>query len=400
MVLAINRHYSVLTMHLLCPSCDWSSSSAPKRAVITGSCPTCSGQLWLDQPKRSDVMPTLVAMAFEPGSNLAKQLVAFHRETQLSEGAPVEQAVPQDVAQESRELLSAAILPAPPVVEGDDASATGVFKLPEMPNFQFEEDELEEDELIVDVAELHVEVGESSLSTGDSQEVELEDLSVDLMEAPPVAAVPEPDGAAESWGANVPLPELPAFNQSVVGTKNYDDYVEFNQEPVVVNQAPASWLLPFAIMGLAVGLVLSAFAYGSVLARWQVDELVIPPPTREQMAEEVRARALKALADGQPETAMTLLKEYQTLAEQDHDTFRAMAVAALKQGDRALALRLYRRYLEKVSPESQESKAVIKLLEDAARFVALKDSNQAIDSEAETDWSVVATQLVTHTTED
>jgi Zn-finger nucleic acid-binding protein len=379
LVLAINRHYSVLTMHLLCPSCDWSSSSAPKRAVITGSCPTCSGQLWLDQPKRSDVMPTLVAMAFEPGSNLAKQLVAFHRETQLSEGAPVEQAVPQDVAQESRELLSAAILPAPPVVEGDDASATGVFKLPEMPNFQFEEDELEEDELIVDVAELHVEVGESSLSTGDSQEVELEDLSVDLMEAPPVAAVPEPDGAAESWGANVPLPELPAFNQSVVGTKNYDDYVEFNQEPVVVNQAPASWLLPFAIMGLAVGLVLSAFAYGSVLARWQVDELVIPPPTREQMAEEVRARALKALAD---------------------DTFRAMAVAALKQGDRALALRLYRRYLEKVSPESQESKAVIKLLEDAARFVALKDSNQAIDSEAETDWSVVATQLVTHTTED
>ena len=61
---------------------------------------------------------------------------------------------------------------------------------------------------------------------------------------------------------------------------------------------------------------------------------------------------------------------------------------------------MYRRYLEKVSPESQESKAVIKLLEDAARFVALKDSNQAIDSEAETDWSVVATQLVTHTTED
>ncbi len=397
-VLTINQHYSVLTMHLICPSCDWSSSSAPKRAVITGACPTCSGQLWLEEPKRSEVMPALVAMSFEPGSNLAKQLVAFHRTTLLGENANVEQEVPAAVAEESRELLSAAILPAPPLADGEDASATGVFKLPEMPSFQF--DDAEEEELIVDVADVHVEVGESSLDSSDSEDVELEDLSVELVAAPPVAAQPLVEKKDASWLANIPLPDLPAFNQSEVGAVNYDDFVEFNQEPVVVNQATPSWLMPFVIVGLALGLVLSAFSYGSFIAKWQVEELVIPPPTREQMAQDVRARALAALGEGKPDVSMGLLKEYQTLAEKDVEVFRMMAVVALRQGDRALSLRLYRRYLEKIPPESEESKAVAKLLQDAARFVALKDSVKEIDTAKEPDWSLVATQLVTHTTQD
>ena len=384
-------------MHLICPACQWSSSSAPKRVLITGACPTCSGQLWLEEPKRSEVMPSLVAMSFEAGSNLANQLVAFHRETALDHNAAVEQEVPQEVAEGSRELLSAAILPAPPVVEGQDASATGVFKLPEMPNFQFDDDESDDEELIVDISEVHVEVGESSLSPSDSEEVELEDLSVELVQAPPVAADSKPVEESDAWIANVPLPDLPAFNQSEVGAANYDDFVEFNQEPVLVNQAGASWLGPFAMVALAAGLVLSAFSYGATIAQWQVDELVIPPPTREQMAQEVRARALKALSEGQPKVAMNLMQEYQGLNEQDIHAYRVMAIAALKQGDRALALRLYRRYLEKVSPESEESQAVSKLLQDAAKFVALKDSNQVLDPQLEPDWSLVATQLVTHT---
>ncbi len=388
-------------MHLICPACHWSSSSAPKRVVITGACPTCSGQLWLDEPKRSAVMPSLVAMSFEPGSNLAKQLVAFHRETVLDKSAESEQEVPQEVAQGSRELLSAAILPAPPVVEDVDASATGVFKLPEMPNLQFEDHDDDEEELIVDISEVHVEVGESSLLTTESEEVELEDLSVELVQAPPVAAQKEePEEESDSWIAKVPLPDLPAFNQSEVGAANYDDFVEFNQEPVLVNQAGASWLAPFAMIAVAVGLVLSAYAYGSTIAQWQVNELVIPPPTREQMAQEVRARALKALSEGQPKVAMNLMKEYQTLEDKDVHTYRVMAIAALKQGDRALALRLYRRYLEKVSPESEASQTVSKLLQDAARFVALKDSKQALEPQVEPDWSLVATQLVTHTTQE
>ena len=107
------------------------------------------------------------------------------------------------------------------------------------------------------------------------------------------------------------------------------------------------------MVALAAGLVLSAFSYGATIAQWQVDELVIPPPTREQMAQEVRARALKALSEGQPKVAMNLMQEYQGLNEQDIHAYRVMAIAALKQGDRALALRLYRRYLEKVSPESE-----------------------------------------------
>ena len=120
-----NRHYSGFTMNLICPACQWSSSSPPKRVVVTGACPSCSGQVWLEEPVESKVMPGLVAMSFEPGSNLAQRLVAFHRDTSL-EGVLQEQEVPQEVAQESRDLLSAAILPAPPVVE---------HKMPVLPVF-------------------------------------------------------------------------------------------------------------------------------------------------------------------------------------------------------------------------------------------------------------------------
>ena len=375
-------------MNLICPACPWSSSSPPKRVVITGNCPSCSGQLWLEAPSPSQVLPNLVAMSFEPGSNLAKKLVAFHRDTAL-EGVPAqEQVVPQEVAQGSREILSAAILPAPPVVNEEDGAATGVFKLPDMPNLSAEGD------LVVDPQDVRVEVGESTLSTGDSQEVDLDDLDVEVWGDSPASGS---EIEVPSF-ANVPLPELPAFSDQVANGTGYNDFVEFNVEPVVVDQRSASWMGAFLTGSLSLGLVICAFSYAPTLAQWRTQEIVIPPPTRNEMAMDVWAKGLEALEQAKPAAAMKLMEDFQNLGGDGIQIDRVRAAAALRQGDRALALRFYKSYLDSLPAESKERAQVAKFLDDALRFVALKNPESQPEPNA-ADWSWVATQLVTHTAE-
>ena len=342
----------------------------------------------MEAPSPSDILPSLVAMSFEPGSNLAQKLVAFHRETPLVGVPAPEQAVPQEIAAGSREILSAAILPAPPVVNSEDGAATGVFKLPEMPSLSSEAD------LAVDLTDVEVQVGESSLSTGDSQEVDLDDLDVELWADP---TAPASESESPSF-ANVPLPELPAFSNQVANGTGYNDFVEFNVEPVVVDQTSASWMSAFLMGSLSLGLVLCAFSYGQTLAQWRTQEIVIPPPTRHEMAMDVWSQGLQAVKGENPAAAMKLMEEFLSLGGDGAEVDRVRAVAALKLGDRALALRFYKSYLEKIPAESEEGKAVAKLLEDANHFVVLKNPDRE-PSEAPTDWSWVATQLVTHTAE-
>ncbi|MBT6433651.1 MAG: hypothetical protein HOK28_11190, partial [Deltaproteobacteria bacterium] len=307
-------------MNLICPACQWSSSSPPKRVVITGNCPSCSGQVWLEAPSPSDIFPSLVAMSFEPGSNLAQKLVAFHRETPLVGVPGPEQAVPQEIAEGSREILSAAILPAPPVVNSEDGAATGVFKLPEMPSLSSEGD------LTANLTDVVVVVGETTLSTGDSQEVDLDDLGVELW-----ADSPAPASERESTSfANVPLPELPAFSNQVANGTGYNDFVEFNVEPVVVDQSSASWMSAFLMGSLSLGLVLCAFSYGQTLAQWRTQEIVIPPPTRHEMAMDVWAQGLQAVKGENPAAAMKLMEEFLSLGGAGVEVDRVRAVAALK----------------------------------------------------------------------
>lgn len=328
-------------------------------------------------------------MSFEPGSNLAQKLVAFHRDTSLKGLQVEEQKVPQAIAEGSRELLSTAILPAPPLVNEDDGAATGVFKLPVMLNQGAEAD------AVVELSEVQVEVGESTLSIGDSQEVDLDDLDVEVWGD----SGDETSDMGSPAFANIPLPELPTFSSEVGNGSGYNDFVEFNVEPVVVDQSSASWMSAFLMGSLSLGLVLCAFSYGNTLAQWRVQEIVIPPPTRAEMAMDVWAQGLQALEQAKPSAALKLMEEFQNLGGEGGQIDRVKALAALKLGDRALALRFYKSYLEKLPAESEAGKSVSKLLDDALRFVALKNPESQQDKLSDPDWSWVATQLVIHTAE-
>jgi hypothetical protein len=154
----------------------------------------------------------------------------------------------------------------------------------------------------------------------------------------------------------------------------------------------------FLMGSLSLGLVLCAFSYGNTLAHWHVQALVVPPPTRTEMATDVWAKGLQALEQAKPAATMQLMEEFQRLGGEGGQIDRVRAVAALKLGDRALALRYYKSYLEKLPAASEEGKNVSKLLDDAVRFVALKNP-ESQDELIAPDWSWVATQLVTHTAE-
>lgn len=345
-------------------------------------------------------------MGFEPGSNLAQRLEAFYRDTPL-EKVVLQESVPAVNMQESLDRLAGAILPAPPVVSNTNMMTTGVFKLPAMPLLDLEDIEdspgsypLESEDFTLDPAE--------DEPPAEEQEMEIDDIGMQVEDDEAELENTHEALAEGSWLKRVPLPALPDFEQSQNKTEVADSQVILNAQPIVVNTRGASWKGAFLVASFTLGLVLVALSYRTTLAELRVDDVMIPPPSREQLALEGWAKALDAIGNRNGRLTGELVAEVLLIEPKYPHAQRLLALGALVAGDRALALRHYRTYRRELPPSPEESDTptalehdaitLEKFLQDAANFVAFKDATRELKDDV-TDWNLVARQLVTHTAE-